>query len=404
MHLAIDLRFLNPEPFGLSIYIRGLFRYLGPKLQKSKIITKITYIVDARISKENIVEYLPELGLDHQNVYAFPTFSRHYSISEQTTFLKEINSLNADIVYFFTFNYPVLYSKTFLYQIFDTSHLKTFPWWHPKTIAIRIIMIIGVYRSKMTFFLGQHTRKEVSQVTHKLFDSNNSQVVQSGVANIYMEQLQANQNKSKLTKTTYSKTEHSKLEELKNQYLITDPYFLFISVWRPYKNIVKLVQGFEKSQASTTHQLVIAGKVDPKYQSMYDEVIATQAYKDGRVIITGMIKDTEDIVRLQDGAEAFVGPSLSEGFGMWMLESATRGTPILCNDMPVFRDIMSEQAAQFFDAKNIYSIAECLDGFLKLSIDERNEYISRAYSESKTFSWDSIAKTIYSRIVSYAKK
>src|SRR5690242_16953902 len=47
-----------------------------------------------------------------------------YTFSEQTVFLKKINSLNLDLMHFTHFNIPILYRKKFVVTIHDMTHQK----------------------------------------------------------------------------------------------------------------------------------------------------------------------------------------------------------------------------------------------------------------------------------------
>jgi glycosyltransferase involved in cell wall biosynthesis len=66
--------------------------------------------------------------------------------------------------------------------------------------------------------------------------------------------------------------------------------------------------------------------------------------------LVGRVSD-EELNWLYNGCNLFVLPSLSEGFGLTVLEAASTGVPIACSDIPTLREIMG-QGAEYFDPAN----------------------------------------------------
>ena len=59
-------------------------------------------------------------------------------------------------------------------------------------------------------------------------------------------------------------------------------------------------------------------------------------------------------------SDVFVFPSRSEGFGLGAIEAASLGLPLLCSDIPVFRELFSDREATFFELDNIDDMARKL--------------------------------------------
>lgn len=65
--------------------------------------------------------------------------------------------------------------------------------------------------------------------------------------------------------------------------------------------------------------------------------------------------------------DIFVLTSIFEGFGMVLLEAMSVGLPIICSDIPIFKEILGESgAAIFFKVGNAYDLSEKLQGFPEL--------------------------------------
>ena len=77
-----------------------------------------------------------------------------------------------------------------------------------------------------------------------------------------------------------------------------------------------------------------------------------------RVIFTGYVSN-ETARRLLEKADALVLPSLSEGFGLPVLEAFSAGTPVLCSNTTALPEVAGD-AALYFDPRSPDSIAEAL--------------------------------------------
>lgn len=59
-------------------------------------------------------------------------------------------------------------------------------------------------------------------------------------------------------------------------------------------------------------------------------------------------------------ADVFVMPSYSEGFPLAMLEAASMGKAILCSNIPVFREIFTEEEVAVFEIDNLDSLCTAI--------------------------------------------
>ncbi|MDZ4093337.1 MAG: glycosyltransferase, partial [Paracoccaceae bacterium] len=72
----------------------------------------------------------------------------------------------------------------------------------------------------------------------------------------------------------------------------------------------------------------------------------------GRGVIA--ISDLADgaVAALLNGAEALLFPSLAEGYGLPLVEAAALGVPVVCSDLPVFREILDSYPVYLDPADN----------------------------------------------------
>jgi len=139
-------------------------------------------------------------------------------------------------------------------------------------------------------------------------------------------------------------------------------YLLYLGLRIPHKNLDGLIRAFLSIAGEFPGlRLVIAGgrystpdmvdrwKEDPRLEGKLVEILAPT---------------DEEIVRLFAGAKVFVFPSFAEGFGLPPLEAMASGVPVVCSDIPVFREVYGD-AVLYVDPGRTESIAEGIHAALK---------------------------------------
>lgn len=146
-------------------------------------------------------------------------------------------------------------------------------------------------------------------------------------------------------------------------------YILYLGLRIAHKNVEGVIRAFlELSGDFPDLKLVIAGG---RYSTpdMVDRWKGDPRLK-GRLIEI-LDPSDEEIARLFSRAKAFVFPSYAEGFGLPPLEAMASGVPVVCSDIPVFREVYGD-AVGFVDPDRPGSIA---DGVRKVLLEP--EYAAR---------------------------
>lgn len=166
------------------------------------------------------------------------------------------------------------------------------------------------------------------------------------------------------------------------------PYILFVGVNDKRKNLAKIVEAFEiaKETVSDLH-LVLVGK-NGYHHEIADEKIEQSRFA-GHIHRLGFI-DNEKLVNLYYHAEAFVFPSLYEGFGIPILEAMRIGCPVITSNCGAMKEVAGN-AAILVSPNYAEEIAQ---GIIKLANDKelRKKLIDTGREWSNNFTWGRCAQ------------
>lgn len=193
-----------------------------------------------------------------------------------------------------------------------------------------------------------------------------------------------------------------RLDGIRARYGLCGRYLLYVGTLQPRKNLERVIQAFERIcglPALADLQLVLAGKQGWLYETLFRQVV--RAGLQGRVIFPGYIAD-EDLGALLSGAEAFVFPSLYEGFGIPVLEAGGCGVPVITSNTSSLPEVAGD-AALLVDPLDVDAIA---DAMYRLVSDPslRAELARRGLENVKRFSWEKCARETLAVLESVAEK
>ena len=126
------------------------------------------------------------------------------------------------------------------------------------------------------------------------------------------------------------------LAAVRAQYSLPERYFLYLGGFDVRKNVEAVLSAYQRylgKGGDPQIRLVIAGKL-PAHDSAFapdPRAIAVRLGLQDRVHFCGWVDET-DKAALYALATAYVFPSLSEGFGMMVLEAMAAGTPVITSD------------------------------------------------------------------------
>jgi glycosyltransferase involved in cell wall biosynthesis len=122
------------------------------------------------------------------------------------------------------------------------------------------------------------------------------------------------------------------------------PYVFWVGSLEPRKGVGTLVAAMARlhpGRGGRSARLVLAGY--PGWLSGQVVDAADRAELGDDLVERGRISD-EELWALYAGAAVFAFPSRHEGFGYPVLEAMAQGTPVVCSDLPVLREVTGDAA------------------------------------------------------------
>src|SRR5207244_3436993 len=131
---------------------------------------------------------------------------------------------------------------------------------------------------------------------------------------------------------------------------------MYVGRPNPHKNLGRLLEAFSlvKQSVPDVH-LVLAGKEDSLFRHHAHEVNRLGIPD---VHFTGYVDDGQ-LRWLYDHTEAYIFPSLSEGFGLPGLEAMAHGAPVISSNATCLPEIYGD-AAKYFDPLDVDDMAKAI--------------------------------------------
>jgi glycosyltransferase involved in cell wall biosynthesis len=362
MRIAINAADLDHSRIdGTRIYIQNMLKNFGP---------------DADDRDQFLIyhqsEFNPEL--------TFPIF-KNYKIKDlkfpfwwtQTRFGWEIFREKPDVLWMPMHSLPYLRSKKTktVVTIHDLA-FKFFPQFFPKKDLRRLNWFTdyAARRADKLIAVSQSTKNDLLKICPGLREEK-IKVIYHG----YDKEL-FNENISE-----------EKIKKIRSQFSILNSQFIiYVGAIQPRKNIETLIDAFEllrKEEKYKNLGLVIAGDLGWLYAPILEKIKST----DG-VIYAGKFM-TKDLPALLRGAEAFVLPSLYEGFGLPAVEAMACGVPVIAADNSSLGEILGKSGV-LYKPNNAEELAKSLREVLG-NATLQNQLKEKGLERARDFSWEKCA-------------
>jgi glycosyltransferase involved in cell wall biosynthesis len=175
------------------------------------------------------------------------------------------------------------------------------------------------------------------------------------------------------------------------RYHIDSPFILAVGNLQPRKNLQRLTAAFRRLLADgfSSHRLVLVG--NDAFRSSEFRAEAQDLLQSGQLALTGYVPE-EDLPVLYREADIFVYPSLSEGFGLPILEAMACGTPVVTSNTSSMPEVAG-QAALLVDPLDVDQIKQAIHTILTRT-DLASALVERGSEWIKHFTWHETARRV----------
>jgi glycosyltransferase involved in cell wall biosynthesis len=178
---------------------------------------------------------------------------------------------------------------------------------------------------------------------------------------------------------------------------VRPPYVLFVGTIEPRKNLVRLVRAYRRVASSgLPHALVLAGPLGWHHESLMRELALEGP---GEIVMTGSLSP-EELDAVYRAADAFVYPSLYEGFGLPVVEAMARGIPTIASNTSSVPEVTGD-AALGVNPRSVREIAAAIESVCT-DVELAEELAARGRARAERFSWDETARLtlgVYEQVV-----
>ncbi|MGI9145087.1 MAG: glycosyltransferase family 4 protein [Chloroflexota bacterium] len=172
------------------------------------------------------------------------------------------------------------------------------------------------------------------------------------------------------------------------RYELKQPFVLYLGALEPRKNVPTLVRAFARLRSEFPNlQLVLGGGQRWSFGQI-PQVIEQLGLTDS-VRVTGYVPDA-DLPGLYSAASVFCFISLSEGFGLPILEAMACGAVVVCSNRSSMPEVAG-QAALLVDPTDVEGVASGLRRVLR-DPDLANALRQRGLARAARFSWELTAE------------
>ncbi len=325
---------------GVGVYLRNLLYFLQ-KISPDEFVFYV-YVMNNEA---------PRIKFGNKNFIKKEVPYRWHTLGEQSGFANALYKEKLDLIHFTYFSYPVIYKRPFLATVHDltpvlfktgrasTKNPLLFGLKH--SIFKNIVLANQIKNAKAIITPTETVREQLVKLYGQIYKNKIFSIYEG----INFELLKAKKNNS--LKETFNNN-----------------FFIYVGNFYPHKNVERLIQAY--LEVNTDKKLILIGPNDYFKQRLVQ--MFKHLNKDRRIIFFSN-PSKEDFVFFYRHALALIHPSLSEGFGLPLVEAIYFNLPIIASDIDVFQEILGDKYLQF----NPYDISD-IKNKIELFLNEGSKF------------------------------
>jgi len=355
--IGIDARLYSQT--GVGVYIRNLLHFLN-KMEIKEIIFYV-YLLDQDFEK---ISFKNKSFIKKRANYHWHTFN------EQIGFLKTLNRDNLDLMHFTYFSFPILYKKKYLATVHDLTPI------YFKTGKAST-------KNKLRYELKHLAFKQVlkTQVKNAIKIITPTKTVKDQLVNYYGNDLH---NKIDFIYEGVNYEFYNTKENNNLKVNFPGNFFIYVGNFYPHKNVKNLVRAFSQIK-NKDYKLILVGPKDFFVSRLFQLI---NKLKQEERIIFYHNQSINDLIFFYKNAVGLIHPSLSEGFGLPIVEAMNFNLPIIASDILVFKEILGDQYLSF-SPNNPRDMTKKINNFIQ------NEQTFNYESLIKKYSFKTMAEKIF---------
>ena len=293
---------------------------------------------------------------------------KNYSFAEQIKFKIFLDELAPDLVHFCMPQQPVLYKG---------KHITT----------VHDLILLNTYNSDKNWLMF-HAKQFVGRFVFKRIGKTSDHIIVPTryVKDEYVKFAEIPEDKVTVTYEA-ADIQLEKISPYKHPF---KKYILYVGQQSDYKNIRRLGDAHQKLlKHHPDLGLVLVGKKTSAHLNN-EAYFQSKNYKN--ILYTGFVEDAERDWLFKN-CEAYVFPSLMEGFGLPGLEAMGYGAPVVSSDATCLPEVYSD-AAHYFHPTDVDDMARAINDVLT-NPSLRKTLITKGSRQVKKYSWEKMAKQTY---------
>ena len=182
----------------------------------------------------------------------------------------------------------------------------------------------------------------------------------------------------------------TEIDRVKTKYHLQSPYLLSLNTQEPRKNLQKVIEAFKAyliAHPKTDLELVLVGR-----HGWGEKLTSNHP----QIKFLGFVSD-QDLPALYSGAQAFIYPSLYEGFGLPVLEAMACGTPVITSNLSSLPEVTGE-AGILINPQDVFELRDAIQKAIT-----RHDFLSQqSLQQARQFSWQKTAQqtlSVYEKII-----